>query len=803
MANNTGDLMVRATQVWLNRTYGNDSRFKIIPESAYGKTGWTTIYALTRALQIELGIQTTADNFGPTTEKLFKTIYVDNELCKNMYGIIQGALWCKGYNPGHYATMVDGEYIIDTAFDDVVSGAIKKLEADAGRANPKGIVDLNVMKALLSMDYFVCSTLYGGDEKLQKMQQYINRNYEAYIGLSPCDGIYSRGTNTSLIYAIQSEENMPVSVANGNFGPSTKKYCPTLPYDSVAVNYSGSKYTTEQIKRFIKLSKIALYVNGYGDGSITETYDSSLVTRFQKDYALAESGICNLGTWLSLLISSGDTSRSAKACDCATILTDAKAKTLYNNGYRYVGRYLSGTIVGGASKALSIEELKIAYANKLRIFPIQQASANKVSYFTEEKAMQDVDSAYRYASALEIPNGTIIYFAVDCDPQDTEITSNIIPYFKTVHQIMNNNKGGRYRIGIYGTRNVCSRVSESGYAVSSFVSDMSTGFSGNLGFSLPKNWAFDQFATITVGSGDGQIEIDKDGFSGRDTGIDGNFYLSDVERVCNTLKEIHKIAMEYSNNNMDKSNKLLLQYLRKREPYGKYGGKFGSNADDNYIMWSTVAGEIDNLFCSTVEARLGTPNLTFKDPKENVNYDTYHFAATLNALLHPLILGELVPYENLVDIYAGWGGDMVTFADNIVTAKPTDELQWARENICRDKYSENNFSLADYIADIDAVNIGGDYNFSNTSLADVFEKYITSKVDAGKSSYSKRYFHFLTYMTIELFELFCDKVASSTFPSSMFNKILTKKNPTLDQIKVASTALKYRVYEDYLKDSSS
>ena len=76
-----------------------------------------------------------------------------------------------------------------------------------------------------------------------------------------------------------------------------------------------------------------------------------------------------------------------------------------------------------------------------------------------------------------------------------------------------------YRTGIYGTRNCCTRVSENGYACSSFVGDMSTGFSGNLGYSMPENWAFDQFYTTSIGSGAGYLEIDKDGFSGRDSGV--------------------------------------------------------------------------------------------------------------------------------------------------------------------------------------------------------------------------------------------------------------------------------------------
>ena len=63
-------------------------------------------------------------------------------------------------------------------------------------------------------------------------------------------------------------------------------------------------------------------------------------------------------------------------------------------------------------------------------------------------------------------------------------------------------------------------VSARGYAVSSFVSGMSTGFSGNLGFPLPQNWAFDQIKTLTVAPGTaGEIEIDNNIMSGRDPGI--------------------------------------------------------------------------------------------------------------------------------------------------------------------------------------------------------------------------------------------------------------------------------------------
>ena len=56
------DQMVLKTQQWLNSTYGNKTGFGSVQET--GNTGWDTINALIRALQIELGITATANNFG-------------------------------------------------------------------------------------------------------------------------------------------------------------------------------------------------------------------------------------------------------------------------------------------------------------------------------------------------------------------------------------------------------------------------------------------------------------------------------------------------------------------------------------------------------------------------------------------------------------------------------------------------------------------------------------------------------------------------------------------------------------------
>lgn len=521
------DQMVLLVQKWLNQEYGDVPGFGSVAEDGY--TGWDTVYGLLRALQHELGITSLANSFGPSTSSLYQQnlLYRQDGVTDRKFAILQGALWCKGYSPGyHLYETEDGTVVFDGVFDEGVERAIIQLKEDAGFINPNGVVTLNVMKALMSMDSFKLLSSYGGTAEVRAMQQKLNRKYEAYTGLTPCDGVYGRNTNQALILALQAEELMPISVANGNFGNTTKLCCPQIPYvrnSSSARTYpgtsAGSYYTASQISAITELLQFSLLVNGFGDGVIDGVFDSEMqqdIRNFQKEMAIPVTGKADTSTWMSLFVSRGDTSRSALAADCATILTEAKAETLYNNGYRYVGRYLTGTYNGGISKAITREEAQIIFDAGLRFFPIYQTSANYLGYFTSQQGATDAQKATKAATALGLPENTIIYFAVDFDCLDYQITSNVIPYFKRVHEEM---ADSGYRVGIYGTRNACTRVSNLGYACSSFVGDMSTGFSGNLGFGMPDNWAFDQFATITIGSGDGRIEIDKDGYSGRDPAV--------------------------------------------------------------------------------------------------------------------------------------------------------------------------------------------------------------------------------------------------------------------------------------------
>ncbi len=623
-----GDEQVCMVQKWLNQEYQSKTGAALLTEN--GRTSSYITNALTRALQYEMGMTSYSNSWGPNTGNLYSENILQRQdgVVDNKYAILQAALWCKGYSPGYYFSydQLTGTVSVNAVFNESVENAIIRLKGDMGLSNQDGTVTLNVMKALMSMDDF--KKVSGGDTKIREMQQKLNRKYEPYFTnpailprLSPCDGIYSANTNRALIYAFQAEEGLPVGTANGSYGSTTRKCTPQIPYNGVAKSYSGSTYSSSQISAFIELLKFALYVNGFDPGSTNGVYDSQTqqtVCNFQKEHALPITGKVDLSTWMSLLVSSGNRDRTAIAADCATILTAQKAQALFDAGYRYVGRYLTGTYAGGISKALTREEIQNIFNAGLNFWPIYQTSARANTYFTPAQGAEDAKNAIAAASALGIPRGTIIYFAVDFDAMDYQVTSNILPYFEKVHEEMSKSI---YRTGVYGARNICSRVSAHGYACSSFVGNISTGFSGNIGYPMPSNWAFDQFTDrdssgnyIKINSPDGSFEIDKDGFSGRDLGVEfvdpsANFDIGNIDlgvdgngviegpnvEIMGNERPLFKVGVGISIGDLSVESKYDHDKKILQATFGYDHGEDSEEPANNDIYWQQQYGEIKEL----------------------------------------------------------------------------------------------------------------------------------------------------------------------------------------------------------------
>ncbi|ANS65425.1 YkuG protein [Streptomyces lincolnensis] len=496
------DELVLRAQRFFNTTYSGYAGMPKLEEN--GRTSWAVMYALTRALQLEIGVSPQSNAFGPGTLSALKSkvpsINENTSPSANFTRIIQAALYCKGYDGGE----------IDGIYNGRVKDGVSKLKANMGVDSiyPGSSLEPKVVKALLTMDAY--TTISGGSDSVRSIQQWMNSRYigRADYFIIPCDGFYSRDVQKAQMLAIQYELGMADGTANGVFGPGTKAGIKSHP---LSVGSSGT---------WVQLFSAAMIFNRRSGVSFTSSYTSGLasaVSSFQSFLKLDVNGTADFPTWASLLVSYGDDTRKGTAFDCADEVTADRAKALYAAGYRLGGRYLTNVPGTTLDKKIKPGELATMASAGIACFPIYQTFGDYKDYFSRPQGTSDAIAATDAALAHGFKKGTRIYFAIDYDNTDEEITANLIPHFKGINEGMAQ-AGGYFQVGIYATRNACSRVSEAGLSTASFVSNMSMGYSGNLGFPMPSDWAIDQIKTINVGSGSGLIEIDNDISSGRESG---------------------------------------------------------------------------------------------------------------------------------------------------------------------------------------------------------------------------------------------------------------------------------------------
>lgn len=495
------DAQVLAAQQWVNSTYAGRPGYAAAPET--GLTGWSTMYALTRALQIQLGISPPSNTFGPGTASAVAAISPMGQMNAphaNIVRIIQSALWCKGYTGGP----------LDGSYGPTVANSVSRVQFDLGIPQTS-TVDVKLLKSLLTMDAYVISA--GGTPEVREAQRWMNATYisKPWFDVVPADGNFSRVVHKAFLYAIQDE--LSVAGANGNYGPATRSAVNSAPLITTGT-------TDGPGSNWVRLFQAAMRFNGLEttfDGSYGSN-DATSISTFQEFCTLPVTGGSDYQTWSSLLVSNGDPTRHGSAADCSETVTAPRAAALVADGREVVGRYLTNAAGSSFNKMIQPGELETIFAAGLRVFPIFQTVGSHSSYFTHARGVSDANEALSAAVAHGFPRGTRIYFAVDFDALGSDIANGIIPYFRGVNERMEA-LASRYRVGVYGGRNVCTTVSIAGYADLSFVSGMSYAFSANLGYPLPTNWAFDQISTVVVGYNEGTIQIDNNLASGREPAV--------------------------------------------------------------------------------------------------------------------------------------------------------------------------------------------------------------------------------------------------------------------------------------------
>lgn len=431
------------------------------------------------------------------------------------------------------------------------------------------------------------------------------------------------------------------------------------------------------------IASIALIGRGYEVADVNNLNVAEQANAVQTDYALPNTSKIDPTTWMTLFTSKGDPNRPARACDTRFEITSELLTHLVNDGYEIVGRYLSEP--GQADKdpadyfkAIRPGELQRIVDGGLKYFPIFQEYSTELRHFTAETGARHATEALTKAKELGIPP-TIFYFAVDFDAIDHQVDTNILPYFEAIHARMRDG----YTAGIYGARNICTRVMDAGYAGSAFVSDMSTGFSGNLGYPIPREWNYDQFHEIH--GYQGEWDLDKVAWSGRHAPCDTVLRPGDtapqppktsytlppqansqrlqelphISEAFPLLRQLEDIAIEYeraTSPGLVNAYHSMLNYLSK--PYltddrlfdwavEPYDDKFGEYVDSKY---PTVAKQLDrfvgNLSGSRIEA------------KDNIGgvIDVPH--VTVAALAY-------APTGLSPSHWPGWGGDLASGMKNI------------------------------------------------------------------------------------------------------------------------------------------
>jgi peptidoglycan hydrolase-like protein with peptidoglycan-binding domain len=209
-------------------------------------------------------------------------------------------------------------------------------------------------------------------------------------------------------------------------------------------------------------------------------------------------------------------------------------------------------------------------------------------------------------------------------------------------------EGRLYIAGVYGSRNVCRRVSGEAYARFSFVSGMSWGFSGNLGFPMPSNWAFTQIKEFIFEADGDAFGLDNDVHHPRsDPGVGPDEIrgsTSPVDQYLEYVSRLYAAALRYNKGN---PSQRVMEYLRFPEYVDLLDG------------WRPLIGDVDREWIDFARKQVPDKVTSFTDPSYGVTVYVDHFAATANAVF---LKGQgSAGGEGWRGDFGGWGGDLCTF----------------------------------------------------------------------------------------------------------------------------------------------
>ena len=179
-------------------------------------------------------------------------------------------------------------------------------------------------------------------------------------------------------------------------------------------------------------------------------------------------------------------------------LADAGVSTII----RYYARFTSQP-----EKRLIRPEAEAILAAGMTIAVVHQAAGNSPGAFTHDSGVADATYARNYgANVIGQPEGSAIYFAVDFDASEADVSEGIIPYFRAVQSIVGAaDQPPTYKVGAYGNGTVLEMLLDAGRVDFTWLSQ-SLGFSGTRGFRASNRWTLFQQLPSNVGG----LDVDVD-----------------------------------------------------------------------------------------------------------------------------------------------------------------------------------------------------------------------------------------------------------------------------------------------------
>lgn len=747
----SSDPWVARSQHWVNTTYGNVTGFVPAPET--GQPNWKTMYALTRALQYELSISPLTDSFGPQTLSQLNTLGEIGPTTsnRNIIAIVQCALWCKGYAGGAYTAYAEGTY------DATTGSSINAMRQDMGLTNGSTVPG-KMFKSLLTLDAYV--RVGDGTEAVRTIQRWMNSRYllrhDYYI--IPADGIYSRDVNRGLMLSIQYEIGMADGVANGNFGPGTQQGLKD--YGSF-----GSGSTESSTRRLLSLYQAALIFNQY-TCTFSGTFDSNTLQQtnaFQAFSGLTISGRSDYATWASLLTSTGDPSRTATGFDSNRKQSAAALGNLKAKGFSVAGRYISGDVNSSSGKCIDFAEPALLFANGFKWLPLFQENNNSAPDFATGKGYPQGQRAVTRARAMGLAANSTVFISVDFDATSDDLVNLVIPHFQRLKDAFNESRTRPYKLGVYGTRNVCSRLAKEGLTTASFVSDLSTGYSGNLGFPLPQNWHYDQIQNVSASStglgydidrnvvssraeplGAGQIDETPILYSGGTAvGFDSGGYWATVGAVYKAESVADPIYVT-TFDLMD----IVLEWIQKANP-DYTSTLFKGYAPSSYLL-QPAGPRRDALLFAATDLSTKAPTVDFPYPDIKQFGDTPHFAVSTRGYLTWGVATVAANPKVAFGDLGAWAFDLVSLWNNYERArlaradKTLGVADWFRAHTGVGPKDSSSFSEPDLRADLAAYLLADRLKAApDTSLSEhVRSLMLACQSDPGylpRTFYSKRF----------------------------------------------------------------